>query len=130
MTAELAATDRIDLRATYTYLEANNPNGSIEVRRPRHELSFGATMRAMNDRATFSAQVRHVADNFDTQFFGAFATAELPSFTTVDLSARYAINDNVTLTGRVQNLFDSDAMEVWGYVGRPRTIYVGIDARF
>lgn len=130
VSGRIAATDRLDLRMAYTYLEAKNPDGSVETRRPQHELALGATLSAFDDRATFSADIRHVAGNLDTQFFGSFATVELPDFTTVDVAARYAINDTVTLTGRVENLFDSDAQEVWGYVGRPRTIYVGLDARF
>ncbi|MEM9966953.1 MAG: TonB-dependent receptor [Pseudomonadota bacterium] len=130
LTASVAATDRLDLRASYTYLDAKNPDGSVEIRRPKHELSIGATLRAFNDRATFSADVRHVSGNADTQFFGAFQTIDLPDITVVDLSARYAINDNVDLTGRVTNLFDNDATESWGYAGRPRTFYVGLAARF
>lgn len=130
LTGRVAATEDLDLRLSYTYLNAKNPNGSVEIRRPRHELSLGATLRAFNDRATFGADLRHVAGNADTQFFGGFQTLDLPDFTTVDISARYAITDNLTLTGRVTNLFDDDAMEVWGYAGRERTFYVGLDARF
>ena len=130
VSSRIAATDNLDLRASYTYLDARNPDGSVETRRPQHEVSLGATFFAFEDRATFSADLRHVAGNLDTQFFGGFATVELPTFTTVDVAARYAISDTVTLTGRVENVFDSDASEVWGYVGRPRTIYVGLDAQF
>jgi vitamin B12 transporter len=130
LTAQFALSDSLDLRAAYTYLDAKNPNGSVEIRRPRHEASLGASMRLMDDRMTVSADLRHVAGNFDTQYFGSYATEELPAFTTVNVSTRYAISDVVTLTGRVENLFDSDAMETWGYVGRPRTVYVGLDARF
>ncbi|MEM7441274.1 MAG: TonB-dependent receptor [Pseudomonadota bacterium] len=130
ISGQVAATDNLDLRFSYTYLNAKNPNGSVEIRRPKHELALGATYRAFDDRATFTADLRHVAGNFDTQFFGAFQTLELPDITTVDVAARYAITDNASLTARVTNLFDSDAMEVWGYRGRPRTFYIGIDARF
>ncbi|MEM9788497.1 MAG: TonB-dependent receptor, partial [Pseudomonadota bacterium] len=130
LTGRVAATDNIDLRASYTFLDAKNPDGSVEIRRPEHELSLGGTLRAFADRATFTADLRHVAGNFDTEFFGGFETRELPDITTVDIAARYALNDNFTLTSRVTNLFDEDAMEVWGFAGRPRTAYIGFDARF
>ncbi|MEM6940723.1 MAG: TonB-dependent receptor [Pseudomonadota bacterium] len=129
VTGRVALTERLDLRGSYTYLDAKNPDGSVEIRRPEHELALGVTWRA-TDRATFAADIRHVSGLADTQFFGGFQTLDLPDITTVDLTARYAITDTVTLTGRVKNLFDDDAMEVWGYVGRPRTVYVGLDARF
>ncbi|PIE15044.1 MAG: TonB-dependent receptor [Rhodobacterales bacterium] len=130
ITGKLAANDWLDVRMGYTYLEARNPDGSVEIRRPRHELSLGATMDAFKGRGSISADLRHVSGNYDTQFFGAYPTLELPSFTTVDLSARYRLNDRVTLTGRVVNLFDTDATDVWGYATRPMTAYVGLEARF
>lgn len=130
ITGQLSATDWLDLRLGYTYLEARNPDGSVEIRRPQHELSFGATAVAFNGRGTVSADIRHVAGNYDTQFFGFFPTLELPDYTTVGLSARYDLTDEIVLTGRVENLFDSEAVDVWGYAGRPLTAYVGIEARF
>jgi vitamin B12 transporter len=123
-----AATEALDLRFAYTWLQAENPDGSVELRRPEHELLLGATMATFNGRGSVSADVRHVAGNYDTQFFGGFRTLELPAYTTVNLAARYAIDDTLTLTGRVENLFDADAVDSWGYASRPRTIYVGLDA--
>lgn len=128
--AELAATDTLDLRLSYTYLDATDPNGTVEIRRPKHELGLGATLETFGGRGTLSADLRHVADNYDTQFWGAFQTVKLPDYTTVDVAARYALSDHVTLTGRVQNLFDADVMDVWGYPGRGRAAYVGLDARW
>lgn len=126
----LAATDWLDLNLGYTYLEARNPDGSIEIRRPRHEISLGATAEAFNGRGTVSADIRHVSGNYDTQFFGAYPTLELPAFTTVDVAARYDLTDEVILTGRVENLFDTETTDVWGYANRPMTAYVGVEARF
>jgi vitamin B12 transporter len=74
--------------------------------------------------------LRLVSANYDTQFFGAFATEKLPSYTTVDVAADYDLNDRVTLTGRVTNLFDDDAVDVWGYASRGRAAYIGVRANF
>jgi len=128
--AELAATETLDLRLSYTYLDATDPDGSVEIRRPKHELGLGATLETFGGRGTVSADLRHVAGNYDTQFWGAYETVKLPEYTTVDVAARYALTDHVTLTGRVQNLFDAEVMDVWGYPGRERTAYVGLDARW
>ncbi|MFW5816755.1 MAG: TonB-dependent receptor plug domain-containing protein, partial [Wenzhouxiangella sp.] len=130
LAAELAATEALDLRLSYTWLDATDPNGSREIRRPQHELGLGMTMQAFNGRGAITADLRHVAGNLDTQFWGAFQTKELPDYTTVDVAARYDLTDTLALTGRVTNLFDADAMDVWGYAGRPRSIYVGLDARW
>ncbi|MCI2393815.1 TonB-dependent receptor [Aliiroseovarius sediminis] len=127
---QVAATDTLDLRFGYTWLDAKNPDGSVETRRPEHELTLGATLAAFGGRGSISADLRHVAGNYDTQYWGAFETVEMPAFTTVDVAARYALTDEVTLTGRVENLFDVDASESWGYAARPMTAYVGLEARF
>tara|TARA_R110002012_G_scaffold23596_3_gene79940 strand:- start:856 stop:2721 length:1866 start_codon:yes stop_codon:yes gene_type:complete len=126
----MQATDALALRMAYTYIDAKNPDGSVEVRRPRHELALGATLDTFGGRGTVSADLRHVSGNFDTQFFGTFATAELPAYTTVDVAARYELTDTLTLNGRVTNLFDDDAVDVWGFASRGRAAYVGISARF
>lgn len=126
----MQATDTLALRMAYTYIDAKNPDGSVEVRRPHHEFTLGATFDTFGGRGTVSADLRHVSGNFDTQFFGSFGTAELPAYTTVDIAARYELTDTLTLNGRVTNLFDDDAVDVWGFASRGRSAYVGISARF
>ena len=123
-------TDSLALRMAYTWLQAENPDGSIEIRRPRHELALGATWGFAQGRGSLSADLRHVRGNWDTQYWGAYATVELPAYTTVDLAAQYSLTDRVTLVGRVSNLFDAEVMDVWGYAGRGRSAYVGLRARF
>lgn len=123
-------TDALSLRMAYTWLRASNPDGSVEIRRPRHELTLGATMAFAQGRGSVSADLRHVAGNWDTQFWGASPTLQLPAYTTFDLSATWDVNPQVQLVGRVANLSDADVMDVWGYPGRGRAAYVGLRARF
>ncbi|MEC9310697.1 MAG: TonB-dependent receptor, partial [Pseudomonadota bacterium] len=130
LAASLEATENLDLRLSYTYLDATNPNGTVEVRRPEHELLLSATLDTFNGRGSITADVRHVAGNWDSQFFGTYATAELPDYTTVDVSAQYELNPNVVLTGRVTNLFDEEYSDVWGYAKRGRAAYIGVRASF
>lgn len=126
----LAATDSLDLNLSYTYLDAKNPDRSVEVRRPRHELLLSATQQFMAGRGSVTADVRYVADNYDTQFWGSFATAKLPDYVTVGVSAQYDLTETLQLTGRVVNLLDEEYSDVWGYASRPRTVYVGLRASF
>lgn len=126
----LKATENLGLRMAYTYIDAKNPDGSVEVRRPRHELAFGATLDTFAGRGTISADIRHVSGNYDMQFWGAYPTLELPAYTTVNVAAQYDLTKNVTLTGRITNLFDDDAVDVWGYASRGRAAYVGLRANF
>ncbi len=130
ISGNMQATDTVSLRMSYTYLDAKNPNGSVEIRRPHHEFTLGATVETFGGRGSVSADLRHVSANYDTQFFGTYPTIKLPSYTTVDMAADYDLNDRVTLTGRITNLFDDDAVDVWGYASRGRAAYVGVRANF
>ena len=130
VSGSLQATDSLDFRLSYTYIDAENPDGTVEIRRPRHELLLTATQEFLQGRGSVTADVRYVADNYDTQFFGAFETEKLPDYVTVDVAAQYALTDNVKLTGRVVNLFDREYSDVWGYAKRGRTAYVGLSAAF
>ncbi len=130
ITGRLQATDRLALAMNYTYLDARNPNGSVEVRRPRHELGLSASLATFGGRGHVTMDVRHVSGNYDSQFFGSYATAKLPAFTTLGLSAGYDLTENLRLTGRIVNLTDAKGMDVWGYATQGRTAYVGLQAKW
>lgn len=130
LAARLRASDRLDLALNYTYLDAKNPDGAVEIRRPRHELGLSATLAFLDGRGQVTADLRHVSGNFDSRYFGDYATAELPSYNVVNLSAGYDVTENLRLTGRVVNLFDQDYADVWGYASQGRVAYAGLQARW
>lgn len=128
--ASLQATDALRFGANYTYLHAKDPNGQVEIRRPRHQLGLNAAWQFAEGRGTLSGDVIHVAGNYDTQYFGSYQTKEMPSYTVVNAAAGYDLTDKVRLTGRVVNLFDEDYSDVWGYPARGRTAYLGLAAKW
>ncbi|MFW5654401.1 MAG: TonB-dependent receptor plug domain-containing protein [Roseicyclus sp.] len=130
VTGRLQATEALSLRLGYTFLEAENPDGSVEIRRPRHEVLLGGTLDLAGGRGAISADIRHVAENFDTRFFGSGGTRPLPDYTVVNLAGRYDLTDSLSLTGRIENLLDTDYSDVWGYASRPFTATLGLEARF
>lgn len=60
--------------------------------------------------------------NFDTFLFERI---NLGDFTLVNFSASYKLNDLLSLTGRVHNLFDKNYEEIFGYNVAGRSIYGG-----
>lgn len=130
LSGRIHATDAISLGFSYTYLDAKNPDGSVEVRRPRHELGLRASYAFHAGRGLVSADLRHVTGNYDTQYWGSYPVAELPGYTVVNLAGGYDINDNLRATARVVNLFDKDYMDAWGYATQGRTAYVGLEAKW
>ncbi|WP_411839115.1 TonB-dependent receptor plug domain-containing protein [Paracoccus sp. ME4] len=130
VTARINASDRLSLSGSYTYLDAKNPDGSAEVRRPRHEAGLSATLAILDGRGTISGDLRHVSGNVDTRFFGDFGTGTLPAFTVANLAAGYDVTPNVRAVARISNLFDTDYSESWGYPAQGRTATVGLQARW
>ena len=130
LAARMDATEVLSLGASYTYLDAKNPDGSVEIRRPRHEAGLNATLALLEGRAQVSGDLRRVSGLWDTQFWGGFETRELPAYTVVNLAAAYDLTPNVRATARVVNLFDRSYSEVWGYASQGRTAYLGLQARW
>lgn len=126
----LEATETLTLGLSYTYLDARNPDGGIEVRRPRHTLGLSATQALLDGRASLSGEIRHVAGNYDTQFWGSYAVERLADYTVVDIAGSYDLTQSLKVTARVVNLFDEDYQEVWGYATRGRTAYLGLAANW
>ncbi|MFV0291914.1 MAG: TonB-dependent receptor plug domain-containing protein [Paracoccus sp. (in: a-proteobacteria)] len=124
------ASDVLTLGASYTYLDAKNPDGTVETRRPRHILGLNAEYLFAEGRGSFAGDLYHVAGNYDTQYFGSYATEELPDYTIVNIAAGYDLTDKVRLTGRVSNLFDNDHADVWGYRAQGRTGWLGLEAKW
>ena len=122
--------DNLTIGAAYTYLDATNPDGSVAIRRPRHELTLNAALQTFGGRGWVAADLRHVRDLADTQSWGAYETTNLPNFTTVNLAASYDLTDSARLTGRITNLFDKDYSEVWGYAAPGRAAWVGVETRW
>lgn len=130
ISGQLEATDALHLGLNYTYLDAKNPDGSIKIRRPRHELGLRASYELYDGRGLIAADLRHVSGNYDTQYWGAYETKEIDSYTVVNVSGGYDINQNLRATARVVNLFDKQYMEAWGYASQGRTAYVGLEAKW
>ncbi len=130
ISGQLQATDQLRLGLNYTYLDAKNADGSVEIRRPRHELGLRATYEIQDGRGYVTADLRHVAGNYDTQNWGSYLTGEIPSYTVVNLAGGYDVNENLRATARVVNLFDKNYMDTWGYATQGRTAYVGLEAKW
>jgi vitamin B12 transporter len=117
----------------YTYLDATDPDGEVEVRRPENELYLEGTYFFPNDRTSVTLGIQYVSGLFDTDFtspsFGS-DRVRLDDYTLVNLSARHQITDTVALTAAVKNLTDTTYEEVQGYATQGITLYVGLTGTF
>lgn len=130
LAASYEVTPVLDMALSYTYTDAETATGTVEVRRPEHQIGLEATLAVLDGRGSVSLALRHVAGNFDTQYWGAYATEELPDYTVATLSGHYALSDRAELVARIENLTDEDYSEVWGYEAAGRSAYLGLRARW
>jgi vitamin B12 transporter len=123
----------ISFGGSYTYLDATDPDGTEEVRRPNHQASFDVTGRfGPERRGSVSAGVIYNGEMLDNDFRDYFSNGfmtektELEPYTVVRLAAAYRITGGLELFGRLENAFDEDYEEVISYGTPGRAIYGGL----
>ena len=127
--ADYAVNDWLTLIGSYAHVDAKTPTGDRQQRRPEHELRLSAQFAAFRGHGLVNVDLRHVSGNWGTQWFAAGTpVAELPSFTTLDISASYDLTANTRLTARITNLTDESYQEAWGYFAKGREVFVGLSS--
>lgn len=123
---------RLDLGLNYTWLDAENPNGSTEVRRPEHEVLLQVGYNFPDDRTRFTMDVQHVSNNVDLFFPPSFISVPvtLPDYTLANIGLRHQLTDSVEIYSRIENLTDETYQEVLGVETQGRTAFFGLNATF
>ena len=118
--------DDIDLIGSYTYLDATDIAGP-EVRRPENQASLDASWRVNGGPLRLNLGVTYNGDQLDNDF-SAFPSRRvtLDAYSLVRAGVSYQLNDQIELYGRVENAFDEDYQEVFGYRGSPQAAFVGV----
>lgn len=129
VTARVRLTDGLTLGAGYTFLDARQPDGLAEVRRPRHtgrfdaNYSFDGGRGNLNLAAIYNGKTEDNAFNF---LDPSITRATLDSFWLVTLAGSYELQPGLELYGRVENALDEDYMEVFGYETAGAAAYAGV----
>jgi vitamin B12 transporter len=123
-----ALIDGIVVGASYTYLDAEDSAGRVEVRRAPHagrldiDWAFLAGRGHLNLAAIYNGEVKDVAfDAFFTQ-----RTVTLDDYWLLRLAASYEVAPGVELFGRVENLLDQRYQEVFGYETAGAAAFAGV----
>lgn len=132
LTMNARVTDDIDLGGTFTWLDAKDPDGQREVRRPEFLASLRANYRFLDGRANVNLSADYNGRMRDNEF--VFATPEdrvwLDEFVLVNLAASYRLTDRVQLFGRIENLLDEDYQEVYSFNTPGIGAYAGVRLTF
>jgi len=123
--------DGLRLDGAYTYLDAEEPDGSEEIRRAEHIASLTATYRLPEDRAEISLDFDYNGKQDDLDFSTFPATrVTLDEFLLVTLAARYRLFSGVEAFARIENLLDEDYRNVFGFNTPGIGAFAGLRVRY
>jgi vitamin B12 transporter len=128
----------VNLGFAYTWLDATEEDNfsgkdSREIRRPKHIASANLNWMFLNDRANLNLNVDYNGKQ-DDFFFPPVPPyqerVELDDFTLVTVASSYQLTKQLQLFGRVENAFDENYEEVYGFATQGRTAYAGVRYSF
>ncbi|AEY00450.1 vitamin B12 transporter btuB precursor [Oceanimonas sp. GK1] len=126
-----ATTGPVRHTASYEHTDIDdfNDGGRQLDRRAKHKFSWTGDIDVAG--TNLFAQVLYVGERNDNDF-STWPARELvmPSYTIWNIGARYPLTQNLTLNGKVNNLFDKDYQVAYGYDAPDMEFYVGADYRF
>jgi vitamin B12 transporter len=134
---ELRATPipNLDLRASYTYLEAEKTDsaniaqlqGARLPRRPRNEVYVsGSYLWCKKFRTTIEAKWINAREEIN---FGG-PNFDIEDYNFVNFAAEYEISPHMSIFGRVDNLTGEHYAEVFGFPALGTAAYAGMKVRF
>ena len=122
-----AISDRFQVHANFVVLDAETDTGEVPQDVPETTWNAGFAWEASND-IRLVADARFVDDR-------SLGSTVMPSYTVLDASLHYAVNDDLNLILKAENL--SDELYAFGsywsgtwLVGKPRTFSIAADLRF
>jgi vitamin B12 transporter len=116
------------LGLSYTYMDTEDENGDALKRRPENAAQLNIAYEC-SEKLDLNLSVFYRGETDDLYFDSTMFTSvdvENKEYTLVNIGASYGVNDNVSLTARINNVFDEDYQEAAGYGTPGVSGYAGI----
>jgi len=123
VTGRVDLTDWLSLSVSYAYTDATDTDGDPLRRVPEHA---GDVTLSFDPDGPFSGAVlvRHNGEEQNS------ATTSVDSWTRVDLTGSYELNNGVEIFGRIENLFDEEYQQILDYGTPDLSGSIGIRLRY
>ena len=134
LTAETRFYKNLILRAGYTFLDTDDRSTGTEIEelehRPKNKITFEAKYSFGFGFSTYM-NVMHVSDQYHYSEKSPLIKKKLNDYTLVNLKLEQGLfDDRFCLYFGVDNLFDEDYEESYGFPLAGRTIYGGLEFQF
>lgn len=123
-----AATNWLDLNASYTYTNSRNPDGEQNWRIPRHKITLSGIARPA-ENWTISADLTYAANVIDFDW-DLYADVALDDYVLLNAKVAYQVNEATEIYLRGENLFNQKYQVVRGYNTPGIAAYAGLKAKF
>ena len=119
-----------ELSAALTWLDANETVASVERERYRvPKLSAHVTGSYFYSKGRIWAEARYQGEKRDLNW-ALQQDVMLDAYWLFNLGASYEVSDDLSLSARIDNLFDEEYEEIYSYGTLGRTATVSLDVRF
>lgn len=110
-------TPQLTLGASYTYLDASDPDGLEEIRRAPHSGRADLNYVFANGRGNFNIAAIYNGDAFDNNWVSFLAPTRvvLDEYLLVNAAISYDVLPGLQIFGRVDNILDERYEEITGY---------------
>jgi vitamin B12 transporter len=119
-------TDRVRIRADYTFTRAVDIDAGLELlRRPKEKWSANVIWNPI-DPLTLSATVLHTGSFIDANRDFSIPRLLAPGYTVVNFAADYVVTDQVKVFGRIDNAFNVHYQNPTGFLQPGLGIFAGV----
>ena len=118
-----SVTDWLGVAASYTFIDAVDGEGDELTRLPENT---GNVSLSLDPDGPFSGAVLVQYNGEEANTDGS----DLDSWTRVDLTGSYDLNETIELYGRIENLFDEEYQQILGYGAPGLSGSVGLRLRY
>ncbi|MFT6899739.1 MAG: vitamin B12 transporter [Paraglaciecola sp.] len=119
--ADIALSEHTGITANYTYNETQDTAGQQRILRPRNMANLGVYYHI--DAFKLSAHIRAVHDFIDVD-------TKLDDYEVFDFTARYTLNEALSVSARIENAFDTQYQDVATYNTSGAAGYLGVKYQF
>jgi len=131
LTASVRPVERLTVRGSYTYTHAEDLDTGFDLlRRAKSKVGVDASYR-LTEKATVNCGFAYIGKRKDMDFSTWPASrTSLDSYVLVNAGASYDVTKNVTVFGRIENMFNEKYEEVLGYGTPGFGIFTGVRGTF
>ena len=119
---QYGVTETLSTSVNITRIDSEDGNGNDLIRMPEITADLSLIWQP-TARLNSAFAIVYNDDEKDSR-------GTVDSWTRVDLSASYEVNNNLRLFARIENLFDEDYQQIFGYGTPERSGYVGLKYTF